>query len=222
MLADQLPVAFLSDLWPEAAVREVSVTPSTAHQFELPYGEQVVLASIVRLVEPRLVLEIGTFTGRTTRLIADHAPPCCVVHTLDLPRGTNSNEPAIWRRIGEAFRDDSRYTERIEQHWGDSSRFDYSPFRGADLVFIDGAHDYESVRVDSRSAMSIVSERGVVVWDDYGVQFPGVWRALHELPERDRLVRIARTRLVVYRPGGFEGTGLRNERPWADAPLKPV
>ena len=66
-----------------------------------------------------------------------------------------------------------------------------------DLVFVDAGHEYHDVR-DSENALRMVSESGVVVWDDYHPRHPGVQRALNEVGRRHRLDRIARTRFVIY------------------------
>jgi len=48
-----------------------------------------------------------------------------------------------------------------------------------DFVYIDGDHEYESVNLDLRGWLQLVSDRGVILGDDY--DWPGVKRAVSEI-----------------------------------------
>jgi hypothetical protein len=99
------------------------------------------------------------------------------------------------------------YAGRIVQHFGDSAMFDFralgEPF---DLVYIDGAHSWPYVDNDTKAALSIVGENGVVVWDDYWRLIPDVAAYLHALSP-ERMYRIAGTRLVVRLGPGLHDAG---------------
>jgi hypothetical protein len=49
----------------------------------------------------------------------------------------------------------------------------------AELIYLDAAHDYESVKSDLLSYWPLVSENGVLFGDDYGT-WPGVTKAVNE------------------------------------------
>lgn len=49
-----------------------------------------------------------------------------------------------------------------------------------DFVFVDGAHDYQSVRKDTENALRLLRPGGVILWHDYGVA-EGVTLCLNEL-----------------------------------------
>ena len=166
--------------------------------------ELAVLCAMVAARRPRRVFEIGTFDGRTAVNFAANALDDGIVYTLDLPP---SGAPAL------ALHDDDRpfiaqsragtrgsriaaapERERIVQLEGDSATFDYSPFlRTIDVVFVDGAHSYEYVMADSRTALAIAAPGALIVWHDYG-EWEGVTRALNELRGTDP--RFARLRHV--------------------------
>jgi hypothetical protein len=144
------------------------------------------------------LFEIGTFDGRTTLNLAQNSPARCRIHTLDLPPGV---EPVFSLAEGERHmvdkpRSGSRYEKHratqpavgnIHQYFGDSAAFDYSPYKGScSLVFVDGSHAYDYVMSDSRAAMDLVAEGGVVIWHDYGI-WDDVTRALDELEQKERL-----------------------------------
>ena len=51
--------------------------------------EQFILCALVREVQPKVILEVGTFKGATTWHIHENAPPDAVIYTIDLPDDDN-------------------------------------------------------------------------------------------------------------------------------------
>ena len=120
---------------------------------------------------PATIFEIGTYRGRTTRLLAT-ASPKAIVHTLDLPPALMQAGGCFQRSdsnlIGTSFQKDPAVRSRILQHFGDSRTFDFRPFHGqVDLVFVDASHAYEAVLNDSLRAFDMIRDSGTVLWDDY-------------------------------------------------------
>ena len=161
-----------------------------------------------------IVVEIGTFDGRTTLNLAVNAPAQARVVTLDLPSDERAafalapgerqyvDKPqpgARFRAAGPAWQAAAR---RITQLLGDSATFDWSPYAGrAGLVFVDGSHAYDYVRKDSETATRLVARAGgIVLWHDYG-RWEGVTRALDELEAERRigLRHVRGTSLVFWR-----------------------
>jgi hypothetical protein len=169
--------------------------------------ELLCLSRVVAERRPRALFEIGTFDGRTTLNLALNAPDDAHIYTLDLP-------PATATRF-ELSADDRKYVEkrasgtrfagtpvasRVQQLFGDSGSFDFSPFR-ANFIFVDGSHTYEYVMSDSEQALQLLGgESGTIVWHDYG-EWPGVTLALNALRAGDSrfagLRRIAGTSLAM-------------------------
>jgi predicted O-methyltransferase YrrM len=190
---------YLAELLPGAADVTASVRMDVRHDWELPYGERSVLDAIVRLQQPRTVFEFGTFTGATTRLLAEAAPNA-TIHTIDLP-------PEALRSLGiedvvsREFAG-THFESRIVQHRANTAAFDFDFLAGGvDIVFVDASHDYDEVVADSERAIEMLAPDGVVVWDDYHPRHPGVVRALNEVNQQIPLVSIARTRFAVYFSG---------------------
>lgn len=52
-----------------------------------------------------------------------------------------------------------------------------------DFVYIDGAHDYESVKRDIELWWPIVRQGGILAGDDFGPSLPGVMQAVREFAE---------------------------------------
>jgi predicted O-methyltransferase YrrM len=155
--------------------------------------ELIVIAKVVASVKPRVVLEIGTFDGRTTLNLAANASG--IVLTLDLPPdklGSTelpidpSDASYIEKPLSGARFLNRPERARITQLFGDSATFDFTPWLGnVDLVFIDGAHSREYVLSDTDRALRLLRpEGGVVLWHDYDAAFDGVTVALDEIRAR--------------------------------------
>lgn len=153
--------------------------------------ELLAIARLVRERRPRSLFEIGTFDGRTTLAMARNAPSDARIRTLDLPptAPTQHELARKERRYVEKARPGARFlgtplATRIEQLYGDSATFDFSPYE-ADFVFIDGSHAYEYVLSDSERALQLTRGRvATILWHDYSA-WEGVTRALNELRAND-------------------------------------
>jgi predicted O-methyltransferase YrrM len=199
---------------PPVAIDEIT-SPSTIVVLPEPEAadgnvsllELLVLARLARERGPRQVFEIGTFNGRTTLALAANTPEDALVYTLDLPPAEGTRyELAAGERLfvdkpasGALFAT-SPLRSRIRQLFGDSATFDVSGYR-ADFIFIDGSHAFDYVLSDSVKALGMLSAGGIVVWHDYGAEWEGVTRALHQLQTTDprfaTLRHVAGTTLAV-------------------------
>lgn len=196
----QMPARYLVDLWPEVRGVRSQVQMNIGHIAELPYGERAILDTLVRLQAPRTLFEFGTFTGATTTLLADAAPQDATIHTLDLPAGAYGSNTGLAAMIGREFRDQPAHAGRIILHRGDSKTFDFTPFEGSvDFIYVDAGHRYDDVLRDSKNAFKMLARGGMIVWDDYQPSHLGVIQVLNRLSERVDLVRIAHSRLVIFR-----------------------
>jgi SAM-dependent methyltransferase len=132
-------------------------TPGSTHNLL----ELASLAYLMQALQPLVVFEIGTFVGRTTRLLALNTPIATRIFTLDLP------QERVMHKIGEAFRGTSE-SQKITQLNGDSRNFDYSPWHNkCDFVWIDGCHDYPYVVQDTQAALNLCRPGGWILWHDY-------------------------------------------------------
>lgn len=202
---EALPLVELADV---AGASEAQVRlpgRETRHAWSLGVAEQIVLQVLVRARGVRTAFEIGTFNGGTTRLLAESVPEDGVVRTLDLPPATFDSTQGPERfsgsDIGRAYRD-SPAAAKIEQLYGDSRIFDFSPYAGsADLVLVDGGHDYELGYADSQAALSIVRPGGVVLWDDFEPYWHGLVNGICDAMEGRSLGRLAGTALAIHVAG---------------------
>jgi hypothetical protein len=176
--------------------------------------ELIIIDQLIRRYRPERLFEIGTFDGRTTLNMAANTSDHARVYTLDLPRAglhTTKLEIVPWEcsyidkeAPGARFMR-TEYRRKITQLYGDSARFDFSPFvNQMDLVFVDGSHSYAYVLNDSMRALELLRNKcGVILWHDYDA-WEGVTEALNELykekPEFKQLKHIEGTTLVCLIP----------------------
>jgi hypothetical protein len=212
--ANRVPVEFLVRLFPEIAEIRIPVDVYFDHHFSLPYGERTILAALVTHLQPAVVFEFGTFAGGTTRMMADLLPATSVVHTIDLP-----DDQMAWPVGGQEFRGRPEYVDRIVAHRGSTRDFDFGPFTSSvDLVFVDASHEFDDVMYDSMRALDIVNDEGLVVWDDYQPRTIGVVHALNRLAEERQLVRLAHSRLVLFRREPFPDVEPVHRETWVEHP----
>lgn len=203
----QLPVRELTDLFGGISQTQVTLSVSQiplSEEMILPLRELVTVAAICNFFNPSTIFEIGTYTGMTTRLMAEHTNDSTRIYTLDLP--TEYGSPS--GNVGHEFHD-SAARRKIIQLWGNSETFDFSPYFGRmDLVFVDGSHQYRFVQADSETAFKLLSPRGIIIWDDYGwgykdMDCADVARYLNRFASTGECFQIAGTRLAIYiRSGG--------------------
>jgi len=176
-------------------------------------GPYVLLATIVSALQPRKILETGTFRGAGALTMALNAPES-EIYTVDLPDDEDEDALAqltrgdkTWVRLargckGAAFVGHPAES-RIHQIYADSLKMDAAEFiQGADFCFIDGGHTFECIKADTENALKVLSPNGVIVWDDYTWFVEGVSRYLRELSKTLPLKRIAGSQFVIYRREG--------------------
>ena len=215
LTADAAPKAATIDFlaaYPEAEGLPVSMDDVEFRRSNMDPLEQYILAALVTINSPRRIFEIGTYDGATTLMLA-RAAPRAEVFTLDLQpesadaadvfeEATNAAASGVGSRF--AGREEAA---RITRLFGDSLTFDYTPWRGSiDLVLVDAGHSYENARADTMTALSLLSPGGIVVWDDYMPGWPGVVRAVDELPQRAQIRRPEGTALAILDRTRFGGS----------------
>jgi hypothetical protein len=169
---------------------------------------------ITRWLQPRCILEIGTYNGMTTLQMALNAPPDCKIYTLDLPKEMQASLPLseLDTYVSKHFREKfgtstgsyfaGRPDLNIRQLFGDSAKFDYSAAIDGpiDLIFIDAAHDYKNKKTDTENAFRLLAPKGVILWHNYGdVSCPEVTRYLYDICDRYKIHHLKNTSLAIYR-----------------------
>tara|TARA_B100000795_G_scaffold23022_1_gene15457 strand:+ start:801 stop:1553 length:753 start_codon:yes stop_codon:yes gene_type:complete len=167
--------------------------------------EILIIASLASsLNENENVLEIGTFDGKTTINCANNIKNSRV-YTLDLPE--NENGKMLDRKeeyleydkslINSKIRSNKKFEKfnNIEQIYADSTIYDFSKINFS-LAFIDGGHDYNTVKSDTENCMKHIKKPGIILWHDYDVTNPvGIY--LRSISKDIKIYWIDNTRMCI-------------------------
>jgi predicted O-methyltransferase YrrM len=128
-------------------------------------------------------VNIGAGAGTSTiALLEGNAD--AIVYSVDIRADESPEYTNEHLRLPEA---NPTIARRVIRIWGDSRKVGRVwPF-GADLIFVDGGHDYEEVKADIEAWYDKIWVGGIIAFHDYGFketdgseQWPGVRRAVDE------------------------------------------
>ncbi len=148
-------------------------------------GELAIINGIIKNENPNSIFEIGTYDGRTSLNMAYNSNDNCQIYTLDLPKEELEKTKYRILTYDKTLIDKDIYGERIikstfkcknkiKQLYGDSATYDFTPYYNSiDLIFIDGAHDFDNALNDSETALKLIAKNdGVILWHDYKNNVP--------------------------------------------------
>lgn len=147
---------------------------------EMNESETELLYRIVKWLEPKVLVELGTFKGRSTRIMAEQSPLDARVLTVDLPAEHNFKHPystdPVFTELaspGSGY-NGSPAEGKITQLRMDATSDDFlaelDRFRGdkhIDFALIDAAHDYYTTKRLFERIYPRMSKGGVIFTDDY-------------------------------------------------------
>lgn len=134
---------------------------------------------LARLCKDKVVVEIGSFHGKSANYIAPVAKKLTCIDTFAANEGGQyqHEEPQTLTE----FKKNTEEFDNIEIIVGRSENVhDRIPNASIDVLFIDGDHTYESVSNDLRNYLPKLKPDGVVCCHDYYSDWPGCVRAIHE------------------------------------------
>ncbi len=183
--------------------------------------ENTCIACIENWVNPKTIVEIGTYLGGTTRILYLNSPEVAKIYTVDLPldylnTDNLTDRELILESVELAKNLNQRLflpkSPRIHQILADSAKLDWPKEFGdkVDFIFIDGSHSFQSAKHDTEQALKLVSEDGAIIWHDaifrsFGYYWEGyrVSEAIREILPSDQwkyVYRMAGTSFAVYWP----------------------
>lgn len=127
-----------------------------------------------------LIIEIGSFHGRSTRALGDYARGMVIaVDTWTGPVGANERDvlPSFYAKFQDNLQD-LIHEQKVVPITPDEVKFIVGP---PDLVFIDADHQYLGVKRDIEYWLPKIEKGGIISGHDYS--YPDVRRAVHELLE---------------------------------------
>lgn len=157
----------------------------------------------------KVVIEVGSWMGRSTRAIADNLPEGGVVYAVDTWLG--SDEPNHKRllagkplspeatkvgdnwlldqfgnNMGEAHFAEPLYRVRCVQKTSvEAAKYLHTL---ADMIFLDASHDYENVLADIKAWQPLLAPGGLMCGHDFGGSFNGVQNAVRVFYPKARKV----------------------------------
>jgi len=190
--------------------------------------ESLLLVALVKISDADRMFEFGTYMGASTVLLAENSKDTAKIFTLDLPANA-TGAPKI--TVNSGYRDASHLTMdsflaakstahgpvvaggfygqspskkitflRADSKIADLSAYDHS----IDMVWIDGGHDYATVRSDTENAFRMINpanKNAVIVWHDFdNPGHEGVGELLRELAQERIIYTIDRTFLAFCFP----------------------
>ena len=167
----------------------------------------------VRIKKPKCFLEVGVFHGVTARNVCEllyqiHGGEFRYIG-LDLFEKNSENKSEIipntnfsnpFKKIYfeyikrqdpysiEAVRDLlKKFNKNIDLITGNSNKIlKKIDMTKIDYVFLDGGHDYDTVKNDLNNCIEVVNKNGTILCDDYNLSYaPGVKKAIDEFVENN-------------------------------------
>jgi len=131
-----------------------------------------------------LILEVGSYCGRSTRAMADNTRG--IIHAIDpwdgkfqiykgtlLENGDNIKYTIFFNNL-------LRYIESGQVQVNRMNFLDFKIIDPPNMIFIDAIHEYEAVKKDIYHAMSLM-KKGLLCGHDYCDAWHGVIEAVNEI-----------------------------------------
>jgi predicted O-methyltransferase YrrM len=140
------------------------------------YQNRHQLRRLIKEHAPQTVIEVGCWMGQSTIHIAKRLPPGATLHAIDSWEGSVEHQPgnAAWHpqlpRLYEQFLSNiihAGLTEVVVPHRLDSLTAAALLPIVADLIYIDAAHDTESVYQDLQAWSLHLAPGGILCGDDW-------------------------------------------------------
>jgi hypothetical protein len=209
-----VPKATLNEIFPGSELAQVTMLPRLirSHKWAMPEHELLTLGALINQLQPKLIVEFGTFMGGSTLTMAANMPSDGRIVTIDLdPNARKDHVHGMGVGlsnfdVGCLFRG-TQFEYKIEQRFANTVEFqDRDLLSAADLVFVDADHTYEFAKRDTQKAMSFAKASGTILWHDYtwepaNPECVGVTRTVNEFWEEfGSCSQIAGTRFALYSP----------------------
>lgn len=169
-----------------------------------PIADVVLLVKLALCTRPRRLLEVGSFRGYATKLLAAHTQKDSVIVAVD--RDPRHGE--AYRGLPEAAKIERRVGEVGPEAFATDAAGSY------DLIFLDADHSYAAVRRDTELLLPLLAPDGLFIWHDYAnwgrvSGRNGVPQYLHEIAATRRLGWVQGTWLGIYSPQWDDEPGAR-------------
>jgi predicted O-methyltransferase YrrM len=129
----------------------------------------------------KVIIEIGSYEGRSTRALADNSPDDARIYAVDpwnfyITSSIKSNDITF----NQFYLNLYSYIKQGKVIPCRKTWKEYQPIEKADFIFIDGEHTYDAVRHDIYKALLWINEGGILAGHDYRADFPGIVKVIDE------------------------------------------
>jgi len=149
------------------------------YEAELQFLAEVATKSLS--IPNYVMIEIGSYEGKSTRALADNSADDARIHCVDpwnfyITAAIKSDDLTF----NQFYRNLYKYIKSGKVKFNRKTWGDYQPIEKADFIFIDGDHTRDAVSYDIHKALEWINEGGIIAGHDYRADFPGVVKAVHE------------------------------------------
>lgn len=169
-------------------------------------GNHPIFRELIKLTRPKLIVEIGTWKGRSAMHMAEcleaegltDSRIICIDTWLGaeefIDKPDDDPKRGLMRRMGYPqiyyqflsnvdYRALGKYIVPLPQPSSIGLRYLRNKGLKADLIYIDGSHEYEDVRDDLDKSNYLLNRGGIVFGDDYCEYWQGVVNAVEDWAE---------------------------------------
>jgi hypothetical protein len=221
--------SFFSQIFPVSPWEGVGQRPTDDNSF---HGDPEVFSMLIEAIRPKLIIEVGSWKGHSANHMADMARKLdLTVRIICVDTWLGSVEhwakekwrpdlhiehgrPTIWERFqgNTMARGNQNLIYPLPMPSSQASALMRRFGVAADLIYIDGAHDYSSVRADLSGFFPLLAPEGVMFGDDYPHE--PVRQAVHDFAAESGVAVMAsgRRKWILDTPRAAQITGLPPQR----------
>ena len=217
----------VEDRYPDANI-ELTITMPPSGIGSLLTVESSLLVALTKITNAKRIFDIGTFNGNTSLLLATNTPRDAIITTLDLPPDEIELHEENKLNLADADQNDQHLRQvfknkgafYIKRASADiqskikvihQNSHDFEPSANGlcakqDIVFVDGGHDYSTIKNDTEKALRMLKPNGVIIWHDYLSKIhTEVELYLRDFSIDKEVIAIGSTMLCFYPQGDFAG-----------------
>lgn len=188
----------------DQAYANVEIMPAYNHGW-FSDSNQKWLHHFIVTTKPQVVIEVGSWLGNSTIFMAQHMQPGAQLYAIDHFEGSIETDylsdmyPTLYQQfLSNAIHANVNNTIiPIKQ----SSQEAFNSLNGkvkADLIYIDAAHDTESVYKDITMYSQLLDTHGIMTGDDWG--WPSVRAAVERYAQEHGKQVVAEGNFWFYQP----------------------
>lgn len=169
------------------------VLPFNPHSL---YRNEMMMTSLIKEYDVKIIVELGSWVGASTRHFAREISPHGKVYAVDHWLGSTEHESRIFRKLlptlYQQFLSNVIHEELTDQiipikmPTHEASQW-FKIFRIVpDMIYVDASHDEDSVYQDLSDWFPLVCGHGIMCGDDW--DWPGVNKAVSRFASENNLV----------------------------------